>query len=210
MDEGSPKNIVFVWSVKKHENLTWFKEQLELLRTHAHSPKVNVSLYVTRAPTSTSDLPSESESSEHAGHSDSSSDGADSPPLSPAGSDLEKNAHQIAASTARWPSLSHGSLEKEMGTVETQVKHNGAADEKSTTAVEAVSSHTFFEYPIKAGRPDAASLIRDAVKTTPRNQRVLVAACGPDGLMHVVRDTTAKLIVGDGPAVELHCEQFGW
>ncbi|KAH6842565.1 ferric reductase NAD binding domain-containing protein [Chaetomium sp. MPI-CAGE-AT-0009] len=209
MDEGSPKNIVFVWSVKKHENLSWFKEQLELLRTHAHSPKVNVSLYVTRAPTSTSDLPSENESSEHVGHSDSSSDGADSPPLSPAGSDLEKNTRQTTT-PARWQSLSHGSHAKEMGsTIETQVKHSGAVEEKSTTGAEVVS-HTFFEYPVKTGRPDAASLIRDAVTTTPRNQRVLVAACGPDGLMHVVRDTTAKLIVGDGPAVELHCEQFGW
>ncbi|EAQ84669.1 hypothetical protein CHGG_08683 [Chaetomium globosum CBS 148.51] len=206
MDEGSPKNIVFVWSVKKHENLSWFKEQLELLRTHAHSPNVNVSLYVTRAPTSTSDLPSESENSEHPGRSDSSSDGADSPPLSPVGSDLEKNVRQTAVPAGGWPPLSQSALEKQTEAVETQVKHNGAVEKDTATAV----SHTFFEYPIKAGRPDAASLIRDAVKTTPRNQRVLVAACGPNGLMHVVRDTTAKLIVADGPAVELHCEQFGW
>lgn len=194
----------------KTENLTWFKEQLELLRTHAHSPKVNVSLYVTRAPASTSE--SESEGSEHPGHADSSSEGPDSPPLSPVGSDLEKNVRQTTApAAAGWPSsLSPSALEKQTEAVETQVKHSGAAEKDSATVAEAVSHRTFFEYPVKAGRPDAASLIRDAVKTTPRNQRVLVAACGPDGLMHVVRDTTAKLIVGDGPAVELHCEQFGW
>lgn len=63
---------------------------------------------------------------------------------------------------------------------------------------------------LKSGRPDTATLIREAVQSTPPQQRVLVAACGPDGLMRVVRDTTASLIRGDGPGVELHCEQFGW
>lgn len=63
---------------------------------------------------------------------------------------------------------------------------------------------------LKSGRPDTATLIREAVRSTPQNQRVLVAACGPNGLMRVVRDTTASLISGDGPGLELHCEQFGW
>ena len=40
--------------------------------------------------------------------------------------------------------------------------------------------------------------------------RVMVAACGPAALMRCVRDETARAIGGDGPAVELHCEQFGW
>jgi hypothetical protein len=94
--------------------------------------------------------------------------------------------------------------------IETRVEHSGADEKESgASGVEAVT-HTFFEHAVKAGRPDTASLIRDAVESTPRNQRVLVAACGPDELMRVVRDTTATLIVGDGPAVELHCEEFGW
>jgi hypothetical protein len=63
---------------------------------------------------------------------------------------------------------------------------------------------------LKSGRPDTATLIREAVRSTPPHQRVLIAACGPNGLMRVVRDTTASLISGDGPGVELHCEQFGW
>jgi hypothetical protein len=92
---------------------------------------------------------------------------------------------------------------------ETRVEHGGKSGIDDATATAAVPQ-TLFEYAVKSGRPDAASLIRDAVKTTPQNQRVLVAACGPDGLMQIVRDTTATLIVGDGPAVELHCEQFGW
>ena len=231
MDEDAPKNVVFIWAVKKHgkrtwlrsftfvlvpgltcytvsENLSWFREQLDVLRTHAHSPLVNVSLYVTRASSSISDSPSGNESSDNATRSDSSSEGAESPPLSPVGADLEKDAIQIPSSSARrWPSAAEDALEKEMGgTIETRVGKSGKDDMTSTATV----PRTYFEHAIKSGRPDAASLIRDAVKTTPRNQRVLVAACGPDGLMRIVRDTTAKLIVGDGPAVELHCEQFGW
>jgi hypothetical protein len=178
------------------ENLSWFSEQLELLRTHPHSPKVDVSLYVTRATTSES--------------ADSSSEGTDSPPLSPVGSDPEKSGTRIPASARRWPSLEQGDVQKDMEcAIETRVEHS-AAHEKDGASGDAPVTHTFFEYAVKAGRPDTASLIRGAVTTTPQNQRVLVAACGPDGLMHVVRDTTAKLIVGGGPAVELHCEQFGW
>jgi hypothetical protein len=99
-------------------------------------------------------------------------------------------------------------MELAMGT---HVEHvDGGVSEKDTVTTAAAMSHTFSDYVVTAGRPDAASLIRDAVSTTPRNQRVLVAACGPDSLMRVVRDTTAKLILSDGPGVELHCEQFGW
>ena len=183
------------------ENLSWFKDQLESLRTHAHSPNVNVSLYVTRDRLSTSDLPSESDSdsTDRAARFDSSSVGTASPPMSPVGPDPEKNAHSTAAPAVRRASLSQSDRE-----------HSGSDEKDLGTTTAAASSPTFFDHPVKAGRPDAASLIRDAVRTTPRNQRVLVAACGPAGLMRVVRDTTAKLIVGDGPAVELHCEEFGW
>lgn len=64
--------------------------------------------------------------------------------------------------------------------------------------------------PVEAGRPDVAALIQEAVKSVSKEKRVLIAACGPDGLMKVVRNTAASLITNDGPAVELHCEQFGW
>ncbi|KAK3305373.1 ferric reductase NAD binding domain-containing protein [Chaetomium strumarium] len=212
MDENRPKDVVFVWSVREHENLTWFKEHLQLLRAHAHSPKVKVSLYVTRAPSSTSDLRSESSSHDHSTRCDSSSsEDTETPSLSPVGLDLENTAPRIPESALCWPPLAHGDLEKEMElAMETRVEHSGVSEKDATTTTAATLSHTFFDYVVTVGRPDAASLIRDAVSTTPRNQRVLVAACGPDGLMRVVRDATAKLILSDGPAVELHCEQFGW
>jgi hypothetical protein len=40
--------------------------------------------------------------------------------------------------------------------------------------------------------------------------RIIIAACGPDGLMKNVRRVAADCITVKGPSVELHCEQFGW
>lgn len=68
----------------------------------------------------------------------------------------------------------------------------------------------FIDLPVEQGRPDIAALIQEAVRSAGKEKRVLIAACGPDGLMKVVRNTTAGLITKDGPAIELHCEQFGW
>ncbi|KAK4142059.1 ferric reductase NAD binding domain-containing protein [Dichotomopilus funicola] len=215
MTDDAPKNIVFIWSVKKHENLSWFKEQLELLRNHPQAPNIKVSLYVTRDSVGIDSL-SESESSS-GGRFDSSEDSPPLSPISPIGLDLEKNAISTPAPAA----LALSTEDKENGTTTTTdptspvtpvtpVTLKATAARPSHPTKRAISTTTYYEHPIKAGRPDTATLIRDAVRTTPRNQRVLVAACGPDGLMRTVRDTTARLIVGDGPAVELHCEEFGW
>lgn len=193
-----------------------------MLRTNVHSKKVNVSLYVTRAPSSTSDLSNAGGSHGCGGpRSISCSDGADSPSLSPVATDPEKNAPPLPAPAIDWPVLTRGDVtEKEMMGRPTEVTRakaprDGSADSiavttTTTTTTAAVVAPVVCEYAVKVGRPDVAALIRDAVAATPRSQRVLVAACGPDGLMRVVRDTTARLITGDGPAVELHCEQFGW
>ncbi len=62
----------------------------------------------------------------------------------------------------------------------------------------------------KAGRPDVEAEVRDAIESTPKTQRVLVAACGPAQLMKSVRNTTAACIKADAPSIELHLEEFGW
>lgn len=64
--------------------------------------------------------------------------------------------------------------------------------------------------PIVYGRPDIETLVREAIMSVGKNERVLVAACGPMGLVDNVRNTTANCISVDGPSVELHCEQFEW
>jgi hypothetical protein len=87
----------------------------------------------------------------------------------------------------------------------------GAADRSEAASQSGVSLSTVpLRHAVTSGRPDARELIRTAVSETAPHQRVLVAACGPDSLMRVVRNTTAECIRADGPGVELHCEQFGW
>jgi hypothetical protein len=60
------------------------------------------------------------------------------------------------------------------------------------------------------GRPDVETLIKDVVAKAGKDERVLIAACGPEGLMWSVRRTAAGCITVGGASVELHCEQFGW
>lgn len=64
--------------------------------------------------------------------------------------------------------------------------------------------------PIIYQRPEIQAIIRTEIDETPVNKRVLVMGCGPDSLMRAVRDTSADCIRTQGPAVEVHCEQFGW
>jgi hypothetical protein len=59
-------------------------------------------------------------------------------------------------------------------------------------------------------RPDVETLIKDVVAKAGKDERVLIAACGPEGLMWSVRRTAAGCITVGGASVELHCEQFGW
>lgn len=63
---------------------------------------------------------------------------------------------------------------------------------------------------ISEGRPDVREMIRREVESAGRTERILVIGCGPSSLMDDVRNATAASIQCEGPAVELHCEQFGW
>lgn len=83
------------------------------------------------------------------------------------------------------------------------------SDSEPPSPIEGVQTY-IGAVPVVYQRPNVPNLIRSEIDQTPVDKRVLVMGCGPDGLMRAVRDTTAKCIRGDGPAVELHCEQFGW
>ncbi|KAK6580737.1 hypothetical protein PZA11_006973 [Diplocarpon coronariae] len=63
---------------------------------------------------------------------------------------------------------------------------------------------------VRPGRPDVNAIIWDVVSKAGDNDRVAIAACGPDQLMSSVRNTTANCITNKGPSIELHLEQFGW
>ena len=64
--------------------------------------------------------------------------------------------------------------------------------------------------PIEYKRPDVPAMIRAKIDETPADMRVLIMGCGPDGLIRAVRNTGSECIRAEGPAVEIHCEQFGW
>ena len=86
-----------------------------------------------------------------------------------------------------------------------------ASDSDSpSSADDALDSQSIVDVPIIDGRPDIKSLVRTEIDATPSHNSVLVMGCGPNGLMTDLRNITASCIRTDGPAVELHCEQFGW
>ncbi len=63
---------------------------------------------------------------------------------------------------------------------------------------------------ISTGRPNIPSMISSIVKNVKLDERVVVAACGPEGLVNVARNATARCVRAGGRSVELHVEQFGW
>ncbi|KAK8120590.1 hypothetical protein PG999_004710 [Apiospora kogelbergensis] len=171
MTEHTKSSIEFIWAVKSRDNLSWFAEHLNAIRSHAHAPRVALKIHATREVSSSTDT----------------------------------SAVAVDDSSLRKTEtvMSDGSGDPEKGGAEELSKVRTAVHRTGTN----VSVH---DVPVEQGRPDIAALIRSAIATVGRDQRVLVAACGPDKLMKVVRNTTAECIAVDGPAVELHCEQFGW
>ncbi|OAA66606.1 Ferric reductase, NAD binding protein [Niveomyces insectorum RCEF 264] len=261
MDAESTKNIVFIWTAKTPENLTWFAEHLDTLRTHPNAPKVHVSLYVTRAPGSSS---SDEDETTNAGGRNRFQSRTQSEPAAAtaagsgaAGLTRTTTTTTTAATAGALATDAHSDAEKEAveekehavvthhaavavrpgnkggsnagnaghaGNAGSTGARNVAADlEKATADADAdaaaaaaaasdtnVSESLPLRHSFSSGRPDAATVIQNAVQSTASSQRVLVAACGPPALMKVVRNATAKCITSDGPGVELHCEQFGW
>ncbi|KAL1902966.1 hypothetical protein Sste5346_000878 [Sporothrix stenoceras] len=212
------------------ETLTWFAGHLDTLRSHPNAPKVHVSLYVTRVPGSSS-------SDEEIGNTTGTRIGRP-PTRNNAGGATAAGPTTLTRETTT-SDLHHDSdkeivEEKEHAVEKENVTQrnseeigspsaaaNVAADlEKATQAADAAADAAIREangsesqplrHSFSPGRPDAETVIRNAVSSTARSQRVLVAACGPPALMKTVRSATAKCITSDGPSVELHCEQFAW
>ncbi|KAM0557062.1 hypothetical protein ACHAPJ_005325 [Fusarium lateritium] len=61
-----------------------------------------------------------------------------------------------------------------------------------------------------SGRPNVASLVKEAIENMSSDRRVLVMGCGPQTLMTTVRNVAADCTFDNGAGVELHLEQFGW
>lgn len=86
------------------------------------------------------------------------------------------------------------------------------ADETSARKVEmppvAISSYPPLD--VLEGRPNVASIIEEVLHGAGQHENIVVAACGPDSLVNATRQAAPACISASGPAVELHCEQYGW
>ncbi|CAK7211343.1 hypothetical protein SCUCBS95973_001080 [Sporothrix curviconia] len=186
MDAQSTKNIVFIWTAKTQETYL------------APSAGPRPAGALTRT-TTTTDM-----------HHDSDKE------------TVEEKEHAVEKEhVTRRNSLDDGNNGSNSAGAGSAGANVAADPEKATAAADAadaaaaisetnVSESQPLRHSFSPGRPDAATVIRNAVSSTARSQRVLVAACGPPALMKTVRSTTANCITSDGPSVELHCEQFSW
>lgn len=86
-------------------------------------------------------------------------------------------------------------------------------DEKAVqgrSPVTATVPGTFGLKNIRYEKLRVAETIESIVSTISSDQRVLIAACGPNSLMKDVRTAAAACIRPEGPSVELHYESFEW
>ncbi|PVH81985.1 hypothetical protein DL98DRAFT_621553 [Cadophora sp. DSE1049] len=178
----SKTTIEFIWTVREQETLAWFSKELAQLRA---SPRVNITLHSTR--------PS------YTGSPASPVDGTSpTSPTSPL--DIEKQL-SFASTTpfaTRHPDPFPIDLEKTP-----VITHGGPSNPwDSSTSVTSVA--------VLPGRPKVDVLIREIVAKATDEERIAIAACGPDDLMWCVRKTATNCIKVKGPSIELHCEQFGW
>jgi hypothetical protein len=79
--------------------------------------------------------------------------------------------------------------------------------EKSVSGILSTSESN---HSVVLGRPDVSARIRETVAATGEDEKTIVAACGPDGLMKEIRSTVSDIIGGGQKSIALHCEQFGW
>lgn len=161
--------------------MTWFSQHLKTLES---DPRVNVLVFVTRSSSRENAIQGESDSGDN---SDSSAD--------------------TLRAEKRIDSTVESSAESIISGVRASTENVESAPQSAASSSEKVSIPNV---TIAYQRPDVSAHIRSAVNQTPKSEALLIMGCGPDGLMNTVRDTTAACIQRDGPAVELHCEQFGW
>ncbi|KAF7186031.1 Ferric/cupric reductase transmembrane component 1 [Pseudocercospora fuligena] len=60
------------------------------------------------------------------------------------------------------------------------------------------------------GRPDVRTLVSNAMEGLSEDDRVLVAACGPEGLLNDVRKAVAVSRVAKAPSIEMFLEEFSF
>jgi Ferric reductase NAD binding domain len=178
---------MLIWTL---EIFQWFAKELKELRA---SPRVNVILHSTRlnldrsppSPISAMSPVIPEDKSEFVSHT-------------PIDSEKIRVVH---------PAISHSPLSSSSSRFE----HFPHDIEKHTTSLTNITHEWDLTlHGVLPGRPDVETLIKNLVASAGDDERVAIAACGPDSLMWTVRRTATNAIKVKGPSIELHCEQFGW
>ncbi|TWU71183.1 hypothetical protein ED733_001259 [Metarhizium rileyi] len=183
---SNTKRIIFVWIVKYNSYLKWFAHHLVAL---TKDTRFEVHVFVTRSqapPVPPKPNPFVDHPQDQSRHYAVRTGG------------IEKKQIRVIR-----PMVSDSSLDLE--------KWQASSDNESIFSESSYSSlEDLSNLSIKYQKPNVASLIRDVVNATPREERVLISGCGPSQLMGLMRETTAECIEAGGPSIELHCEEFGW
>ncbi|RWA09582.1 hypothetical protein EKO27_g5520 [Xylaria grammica] len=192
LSPDSTKQIEFIWTTRIRENMAWFTQHLIHLIAHEYAPKINLKLHLTRANTTKTAAVA-------------------SAPIPRSPSQISTAVESIPASVME-ESIEIPRLSTQASSVALRERYLEKiyTMERADCIEEAALTVDGLSLPITYGRPDVAATVREAILSTSKDKKILIAACGPTAMLNIVRNTTASHIMVDGPSVELHCEGFGW
>ncbi|CAG8983101.1 hypothetical protein HYALB_00004543 [Hymenoscyphus albidus] len=186
----STTKIDFIWTVREEEALTWFANELDELRL---SPRVSLFLYTTR-PSSRKTSGAQTPSSVSSPPADDEKSLVCSPSLNAPST----SSPSVDSSNSKAPYLI-GDIEKQESPLAKEIpghRHTKSWDSSV--------------YDVVHGRPDIAAFVKDVVAKADKSERIVIAGCGPGGMMDSLRKVATGAISVNGPSVEYHSEAFGW
>ncbi|KFY65571.1 hypothetical protein V496_02514 [Pseudogymnoascus sp. VKM F-4515 (FW-2607)] len=174
-------SITFVWVVRDQESLSWFHAELRELLI---DPRITAMIHVTNNVESSTVVPL-------SGYSEKDS------PIT-----TEESSQTSLAMTTL------SGLEKAIELEEMVTSKQPIDQEKAPVyAVGDISSSAIATIH---GRPNIPALMESLLDNCDSTKRVIVGACGPEGLLEMVKSTESRCIRPDGPSFTLHTEGFGW
>ncbi|KAI1126535.1 ferric reductase transmembrane component 5 [Nemania abortiva] len=99
-------------------------------------------------------------------------------------------------------SVSHGNLEGVIG--------DESKDGANITAIIADDTRRGSLLAVRNQKLNLEETVVEAVRPVGKDQRVLVACCGPERMAKDVRDAVAQCMTAEGPSITLLCESFSW
>ena len=115
---------------------------------------------------------------------------------------LSSSATQSDDSIYSWKKKFHGSEVKSLSP-----SSSDSDIEKQPAAILPPVLNT--SLTIYRGRPNVATIITETVAGADSHDRIVVAVCGPGGMMRDARNSIVENIKVNGPSVEFHSEHFG-